>query len=84
MSMARLVVTAVRVEGRSISAVARDYQVSRRWVHELLRRYDTQGEAGRAEFRTSRPVSAIATGRASHQRAVTLGRGLLLIGGGVG
>jgi transposase InsO family protein len=46
MSLARLVVTAVRVEGRSISAVARDYRVSRRWVHELVKRFDTEGEAG--------------------------------------
>jgi transposase InsO family protein len=54
MSMARLVVTAVRVEGRSISAVARDYQVSRRWIHELLRRYDTEGEPG-LQPRSRRP-----------------------------
>jgi Helix-turn-helix domain len=46
MSLARLVVTAVRVEGRSNSEVARDYQVSRRWVPELVRRYDAEGEAG--------------------------------------
>jgi transposase len=46
MALARLVVTAVRVEGRPISAVAREYGVSRRWVHELLARYDPQGGAG--------------------------------------
>jgi transposase InsO family protein len=46
MSLARLVVTAVRVEGRSKSAVAREYGVSRRWVHELVGRYDAGGEAG--------------------------------------
>jgi transposase InsO family protein len=46
MSLARLVVTAVRVEGRSKSEVARDYRVSRRWVHELVKRFDAQGEAG--------------------------------------
>jgi transposase InsO family protein len=46
MSLARLVVTAVRVEGRSKSAVAREYKVSRRWVHELVRCYDAGGEAG--------------------------------------
>jgi transposase InsO family protein len=45
MSMARVVITAVRVECRSISAVAGDYGVSRRWVHELVRRFDTEGEA---------------------------------------
>jgi transposase len=54
MSMARLVVTAVRAEGRSISAVARDYSVSRRWIHELLRRYDTEGEPG-LQPRSRRP-----------------------------
>jgi transposase InsO family protein len=45
MSMARVVITAVRVEGRSISEVAREYGVSRRWVHELVRRFDAEGEA---------------------------------------
>jgi transposase len=54
MSMARLVVTAVRLEGRPISQVARDYAVSRRWVHELVRRYDTHGQAG-LEPRSRRP-----------------------------
>ena len=72
MSMARLVVTAVRVEGRSISAVARDYQVSRRWVHELLRRYDTQGEAG-LEPRSRRPHhSPHATSAEAEQQIITL------------
>jgi len=54
MSMARLVVTAVRIEGRTKSEVARDYGVSRRWVHELVRRYDAEGEAG-LEARSRRP-----------------------------
>ncbi len=45
-SLARLVVTAVVVEGRSKAAVARDYGVSRQWVHELCRRYAAEGEAG--------------------------------------
>jgi transposase len=66
MSMARLVVTAVRVEGRSISAVARDYHLSRRWIHELLRRYDTEGEAG-LQPRSRRP-------HASPQRTQTPSR----------
>lgn len=46
MSLARLVVTAVRMEGRTKAEVARDYGVSRRWVHELVRRFDAEGEAG--------------------------------------
>jgi transposase InsO family protein len=45
MSMARVVITAVRVEQRTISEVAREYGVSRRWVHELIRRFDAEGEA---------------------------------------
>jgi transposase InsO family protein len=54
MSMARVVITAVRVEGRAISEVARDYGVSRRWVHELVRRFDTEGETA-FEPRSRRP-----------------------------
>jgi transposase InsO family protein len=57
MSLARLVVTAVRVEGRSKSRVARDYGVSRRWVHELVKRFDTEGEAALAP-RSRRPHSS--------------------------
>lgn len=60
MSLARLVVTAVEVEGRPKAAVARDYGVSRRWVHELVRRFKAEGEAG-LEPRPRRP-------RASPQR----------------
>ena len=54
MSLGRLVVTAVKVEGRSKSEVARDYGVSRRWVHELVRRFEAEGEAG-LESRSRRP-----------------------------
>jgi transposase InsO family protein len=54
MSMARLVVMAVKLEGRPKAAVARDYGVSRRWVHELIRRYETEGDAG-LEPRSRRP-----------------------------
>lgn len=46
MSLARLVVTAVRVEGRTKAEVARAYGVSPRWVYELCRRFDAEGEAG--------------------------------------
>ena len=45
MAKARLVITAVVVEGRSQSAVARDYQVSRQWVNTLVQRYRAEGEA---------------------------------------
>jgi transposase InsO family protein len=54
MSLARLVVTAVLVEGRSKSEVARSYGLSRPWVHELVTRYLAEGEAG-LEPRSRRP-----------------------------
>jgi transposase InsO family protein len=57
MSLARLVVTAALVERRPKAAVARDYGVSRRWVHELVRRFLAEGEAG-LEPRSRRPASS--------------------------
>ena len=45
MSLARVVVTAVLVEGRSKASVARDYGVARSWVYELVRRFEAEGEA---------------------------------------
>jgi transposase InsO family protein len=54
MSMARVVITAVVLEGRSKSAVARDYGVSRRWVQVLVGRYLAEGEAA-FEPRSRRP-----------------------------
>ena len=45
MSKAQLVITAVVLEGRSKSEVARDYDVSRFWVQQLVRRYETEGAA---------------------------------------
>jgi hypothetical protein len=40
MPMAQLIITAVTVEGRTKSEVARDYRVSRYWVQQLVRRYE--------------------------------------------
>ncbi len=57
MSRTRVVVTAVLVEGRSKSEVARAYGMSRRWVGELVRRYETEGEAG-LQPRSRRPHSS--------------------------
>lgn len=54
MSLARLVVTAVRIEGRTKAEVSRGYGVSPRWVYELCRRFDREGEAG-LEPRSRRP-----------------------------
>lgn len=45
MSKARLIITAITVEGRSPSEVARDYGVARSWVYTLLARYHNEGEA---------------------------------------
>jgi transposase InsO family protein len=54
MSKARLVVTAVVVEGRSQSEVAREYGVSQPWVSRLVARYRVEGEAA-FEPRSRRP-----------------------------
>ena len=45
MSKARLVITAVTVEKRPVSEVARDYRVARSWIYTLLARYAAEGEA---------------------------------------
>lgn len=45
MSKAQLVITAVVLEGRSKSEVARDYDVSRYWVQQLCQRYQAEGAA---------------------------------------
>jgi transposase InsO family protein len=45
MSKAQLVITAVMVEGRSKSEVARDYDLSRQWVQQLCKRYEADGDA---------------------------------------
>ena len=54
MGMPQLIVTAVLVEGRSKSEVAREYGVSRRWVITLVQRYLAEGEAG-LQPRSRRP-----------------------------
>jgi transposase InsO family protein len=55
MGMPQLVVTAVLVEGRSKSEVARTYGVSRRWVITLVQRFLAEGEPGLAP-RSRRPL----------------------------
>ena len=42
MPMAQLIITAVTVEGRTKSEVARDYGVSRYWVQQLVSRYQRE------------------------------------------
>jgi hypothetical protein len=45
MSKARLVITAITVEKRPVSEVARSYGVARSWICTLLARYEAEGEA---------------------------------------
>jgi transposase InsO family protein len=54
MSKARLVITAIQVEGRSPAEVVAAYGVSRSWVYELLARYRAEGDAA-FEPRSRRP-----------------------------
>ena len=44
MSKARLVITAVVVEGRPVAQVAAVYAVSRQWIYKLLARYREEGD----------------------------------------
>jgi transposase InsO family protein len=53
-SKARLVITAVVVEGRSQSEVARAYGVSQPWISRLVTRYRAEGDAA-FEPRSRRP-----------------------------
>ena len=57
MSKARLVITAVTVEKRSVSEAARTYRVARSWVYALLARYRAEGEAA-FEPRSGRPKAS--------------------------
>ena len=76
MSMARVVITAVVLEGRSKSAVARDYGVSRRWVQKLTARYAAEGEAAFGP-RSRRPhTSPQRTSQAVEDAIVALGKEL--------
>jgi transposase InsO family protein len=54
MSMARLVITALFVEGQSPSEVSQRYGVHRAWVYKLKARYEAVGEAA-LEPRSRRP-----------------------------
>ncbi len=57
MSKARLVITAVIVEGRSQAEVARTYEVSPGWVSKLVARYRSEGDAA-FEPRSRRPKTS--------------------------
>jgi transposase InsO family protein len=56
-SKARLVITAVVVEGRRPAEVAVCYRVARSWVYELVARYREEGEAA-FEPRSRRPKTS--------------------------
>jgi transposase InsO family protein len=53
-SLARLVITAVVIEGRRPGEVAATYSVARSWVYELVARYRIEGDAA-FEPRSRRP-----------------------------
>ena len=57
MSKARLVITAVVTEKRSVIDVAAAYGVSRSWIYELLARYREEGDAA-FEPRSRRPKTS--------------------------
>jgi transposase InsO family protein len=57
MSKARLVITAITVEKRSVAEVVAQYGVARSWVYELLARYRVEGEAA-FEPRSRRPKTS--------------------------
>jgi transposase InsO family protein len=56
MSKQKVIVLAVRDQGLSVADAARRYGVSRRWVHELLRR-EAAGGLAAVEPRSKRPLS---------------------------
>jgi transposase InsO family protein len=57
MSKARLVITAVVVEGRTQGEVAQEYGVSQGWISRLVARYRAEGEAA-FEPRSRRPKTS--------------------------
>ena len=57
MSKARLIITAVVLEGRSQVDVAREYDVSKGWVSKLVARYRIEGDTA-FEPRSKRPLSS--------------------------
>ena len=76
MSKARLVITAVVVEGRSQADVARSYGVSKGWVSKLVARYRAEGDTA-FEPRSRRPkTSPTALPTSTVDLIVTLRRGL--------
>src|SRR4051794_39930976 len=76
MSKARLVITAVVLEGRSQAEVAAAYGVSKGWVSKLVARYRAEGDTA-FEPRSRRPsTSPTAVGAATVEAIVELRRQL--------
>jgi transposase-like protein len=65
MSKARLVITAVTVEKRPVSEVARSYGVARSWICTLLARYQADGQVA---FEPRSPAAEILTVRDQTRR----------------
>jgi transposase len=79
-SRARLVITAVVVEGRPVAEVASSYGVSRSWVYELLARHRAEGDTA-FEPRSRRPKrSPNATSPSTIARIIELRAELLAEG----
>jgi transposase InsO family protein len=84
MSRARLVITAVVLEGRGVREVARDYDVSPGWVSKLVARYREEGDAA-FELRSRRPNrSPKAIPAATVELIIDLRRRLLAAGDDAG
>lgn len=76
MSKARLVITAVVLEGRSQSEVAREYGVSQPWISRLVARYRTEGEAAFEPRRRTPKQSPRSTSPAIVREVVEMRRDL--------
>lgn len=70
MSKARLVITAVIVEHRSVSEVSRTYGVHRSWIYRLLARYRAEGEKA-FQPRSRRPRTSPAATPESTVKTIT-------------
>jgi transposase InsO family protein len=80
MSKARLVITAVVIEGRSPSEVAKAYDVARSWVYTLVARYRVEGDTA-FEPRSRRPArSPNATPPETVERIIELRTTLAAVG----
>ena len=80
MSKARLVITAVVIEGRKPAEVAKSYGVSKSWLYELLARHRAEGDAA-LEPRSRRPkTSPNATASATVELILTIRRQLTAAG----